>query len=39
MLQLGSGYTVSTRLHVLWHPLASVIVTVYVPATLMLPVH
>ena len=39
MLQLGNVYTVKVLLHVLWQPLASVIVAVYVPAALMGPVH
>ena len=35
IVQTGSGFTVSVLAHVLWQPFASVMVTVYVPATLI----
>ena len=38
MVQTGNGFTVNTLVQVLWHPLASVIVTVYVPAAEIVPV-
>ena len=33
--QIGSGFTTNVLEQMLWHPFASIIVTVYVPATLI----
>ena len=35
IVQVGNGFTVSILAHLLWQPFASVTVTVYVPATLI----